>query len=357
MKKKILFLASILFPTISFAQSLGAKEFIAFPIISASPDTGIVGGGFLIHNLWDAGDRRFSQLRYVATYSEKDQKVFAFSPEFFFFGQFLIVNFGLLYKDFPSFYFGIGNKTPASNKESFTEEQFAVGGSLAFNFFSRFYLRYEYSIDDRKIAELSDGGLLQSDLVNGDQDSRLYGGAYELLWDSRDNPQYPTNGLYFEYSFKEYRVKYRSPEASESTYYYIRHRIDLRKYFPLGETQSIAAQVFLEKLNGNRIPILRLVGIGGANLLRGFYDKRFRDKSVAAVQVSYRLLLGRVGFEVFSGLGKVSENLDLVPDHLHHAFGGGITLILDSQSKTNIHADLGHGEGETNFYVSINQAF
>ena len=106
-------------------------------------------------------------------------------------------------------------------------------------------------------------------------------------------------------------------------------------------------------------PFYRLPNIGGISVLRGLYDGRFRDKTMAAVQAEYRFPIWKiVGGAVFAGVGEVAERpADLSLADLKLAGGLGLRVTLDPKERINLRIDLGFSHYGIFPIVVITEAF
>src|SRR3546814_651960 len=103
--------------------------------------------------------------------------------------------------------------------------------------------------------------------------------------------------------------------------------------------------------------------LGNDEMMRGYYQGRYRDKNLMALQTELRYRVHpRIGLVAFASSGTVfPKQLDL--SHLKFSYGGGMRYFFDLEHETSIRLDYGIGEkrlGEkrqTGFYLSLGQAF
>ena len=94
--------------------------------------------------------------------------------------------------------------------------------------------------------------------------------------------------------------------------------------------------------------------------MRGYFQGRFRDKNMAAVQAEFRLpLSARFGMVLFGSAGNVGESpRDLGENDLLTAVGGGLRYRLSKVEAINFRVDLAWGEdGSSGVYFTIREAF
>jgi outer membrane translocation and assembly module TamA len=93
--------------------------------------------------------------------------------------------------------------------------------------------------------------------------------------------------------------------------------------------------------------------------MRGYYEGRFRDKSMITVQGEYRVpLWSRFSLATFAGAGQVAEGPDAFAlRDFKYSFGGGVRFALSRQEGINVRCDVGLGEETSGVYLTIGEAF
>ncbi len=112
------------------------------------------------------------------------------------------------------------------------------------------------------------------------------------------------------------------------------------------------------------VPFNQLPQLGGPNLMRGYYQGRFRDNNHLASQIEYRFLplpLGfskRIGAAVFASTGTVfssAENLRW--RDFRGAAGAGLRFLLFPKKDIFVLADYALTREGGGFYLYIGEAF
>jgi hypothetical protein len=104
-------------------------------------------------------------------------------------------------------------------------------------------------------------------------------------------------------------------------------------------------------------PFFDLAKLGGANLFRGSYEGRFRDRRRVAAQAEYRHP-GPIGLAVFGSAGQVARSWgDVRISDLHYAGGAGLRFRLSAAERVNLRLDDGFGPGESGVYFALGEAF
>ena len=93
--------------------------------------------------------------------------------------------------------------------------------------------------------------------------------------------------------------------------------------------------------------------------MRGIFQGRFRDKISFYFQGEYRLhVFWRIGLAAFGGLGEVSSKVSgFSINNLKAAYGLGLRFSIIPEERILARVDLGFSEGESQLYLSFNEAF
>jgi hypothetical protein len=134
--------------------------------------------------------------------------------------------------------------------------------------------------------------------------------------------------------------------------------VDARRYWPLGRGATLAAQGIFKSVWGD-CPFHALPRFGGLNLLRGYFDGRFRDRAMLAVQAEYRRpLSGRFGLCGFVGIAQVQPRISLLElDGFHAAGGAGLRYTFNRRENLVLRLDAGFAGPAPAFYLTFAEAF
>jgi len=134
--------------------------------------------------------------------------------------------------------------------------------------------------------------------------------------------------------------------------------VDLRQYISLKPQQILALQGYVQCIGGNPA-FYEMPALGGQRIMRGYYQGRYRDEVLAAVQTEYRgHIRGRLGFVAFAAVGDVGTRLvDVKIKDLKTSLGGGIRFKFNQAENVNLRADIGFGRGTSGVYFGLEEAF
>lgn len=111
--------------------------------------------------------------------------------------------------------------------------------------------------------------------------------------------------------------------------------------------------------NSPDTPWPMLARMGGSQRMRGYYQGRYTDNCMLAVQAELRQRIWRrIGCVVWGGAGNVfSERRDDRFDWAHTLPNYGVGLRWELKKRVNIRVDYGFGRRTSGFLLNINEAF
>ena len=163
------------------------------------------------------------------------------------------------------------------------------------------------------------------------------------------------------------------PNAARGVYFNVRQR-----FFPrfLGNKQSFTRTAFIfdfyqrtwkgailafdlhGEFNYGNVPWNMLASLGGSTRMRGYYEGRYRDKSLIEAQLELRQhIWRRNGIAIWVGAGNVFPSFSRF-DWGHTLPNYGIGYRWEFKNRVNLRLDYGFGKkGQSGFLFNINEAF
>jgi hypothetical protein len=337
------------------AEDKPTSGWAVLPLASYSPETqlglGVFGTRFF--RIGDAGaDTRPSSVSAVGLYTFRQQVIAELIPEMYWNDMRGHVWSRLDYRRYPNKLWATGNAAPAQREESSTADR--VRFQRVFDHALDGPLRVEGKLEvaSMQLSGIEPDGLLDTGAVPGRSAGRTVGLGPGLLWDSRDHLLVPRHGELLEASVMVY------DELIGSQHDFGELLLDLRAYRSVIEDHVLALQLYAQVQLG-QAPFYDLAMLGGQDLLRGYYEGRYRDSALLALQAEYRLpLVWRLSGVVHAGLGQVADNpLRLGERVPKWALGPGLRLVLNTDERLNLRADLGVCSEGYGVYVGIAEAF
>lgn len=258
------------------------------------------------------------------------------------------INARLELTDYPFKFYGIGNEPDGTNEESYSTRYAYFHVNYERQILKGIYLgpRYEFRIDDIYKKEL--GGILDKAEVAGSAGQRLSGLGLVLNYDTRDNIFQPKAGWFNSASWMSFQNLFGS------NFTFNQYALDLRKYFNPYKSQVLAVQSFWSFTAGNP-PFQHVSLIGGSDLMRGYFEGRYRDRHAVVHQAEYRLPIYRnFGMVFFGSAGQVSRTLSQFSvNRMKYGAGFGFRYKLNPEGL-NIRIDIAFGDQRA-FYFGLNE--
>ncbi|MBS1543139.1 MAG: BamA/TamA family outer membrane protein [Bacteroidetes bacterium] len=333
------------------------KRLVLFPVLVKSPEylwgAGVAGTYFF--RLWQDSTTRTSNIKNVTFYTLRNQLVFASDGTIYFPHEKFILHILASFSHFPDRFWGIGNETPSSNMESYSISQYNFYPRLLRRVFSDFYLGVTYEFQNVYDFTYNQDGtsLFDTQNVIGRYGGKISGAGFLLTWDSRNNAFSSSKGLYVQYYSGFYR------DTFGSDFNFTIRNLDIRKYFSLTRRTVLAFQLNLVNTTSGT-PVRDLASIGSSSYMRGYYDGRYADHTMVALQTELRIpIYGRWGMTTFAGIGRVGSSLEnaLQFVNLKPSIGLGVRYALRPREKLNLRVDAGFGKDSQGTYINIGEAF
>jgi hypothetical protein len=343
------------------SDSSRGSSLIPLPVFSSSPETGLEFGGSVLYSFYaDTLHRetRVSNIFAYGTVTTKGQNRFGLSTSHWFAQNKYHYSASGSYIDFPANFYGIGNATRSADAERVIEKRFKffVGGEKLFakNVYAGLLaglLSYKYGSENFGVFETDprvqfrDGGT-----------NLLFGPSF--VFDTRDNNTYTNKGVEVVSSYQFYKGIFGTNNYNGGLF-----TIEATQYNHLGKRLNLAFDFYDTNLIGGQSPFYLLPTMGSDELMRGYYNGRFRDRNYVAGQAELRYRFSpRFGFAFFGGAGNVFNNSFSFAD-LKPSYGGGLRYFFDVEKGLDISFDYALGEqrpGESRqsgFYIRLGEAF
>ena len=332
------------------------KHFLFFPAITDSPETNLGFGGlasYFFKTKKKDPNLRTSNIDLLGLYTLNKQTVVVASGDVFFPNENYILKNNFSYSYFPDIFWGIGNNTPNSNSEKYIYRQFYIHPQMLKKLYDKFYIGVSYELQHILNFEYIPGGLFDQEKVLGRFGGTTSGLGIIAAYDNRNNAFWPTKGQFVQMSYTVFG------NVLGSTFNYANYLLDMRKFLKIYKNQILAGQIICNVNNGD-VPIRSLASLGGSDMMRGFYEGRFKDNDMAAGQAEYRIpVWWHFGVVGFFGVGEVSKTIsEMAFNQLKYSAGGGIRYAISKSEKLNMRLDYGFtAQDKGVFYFNIAEAF
>jgi hypothetical protein len=332
------------------------------PVFSTAPETGIEVGLSAIYSFYsDTVDRhtRVSNLFLYGTVTTKGQSRINLSTDYWLPKNSFHYTAGVGYINFPTNFYGIGSDTRNADVELIGQKRVRITFTGEKLFGKYFYLGflsgfYSYSFTGASTPGIYDFSPLVEYRGGG---SNVYLGP-SLTWDSRNSNTYTTSGMLFTTRLSGYKGLLSSNNYTGGllTFKY-------SEFFGFSKKLVLGYNIYHASLLGGQSPFYMLPAMGDDEIMRGYFNGRFRDRNYTAAQTELRYRISdRFGVVAFAGTGTVyHQSLDL--NLLKPNYGGGLRYFFDVEKGLSASFDYGVGEqrpGEakqSGFYIRLGEAF
>ena len=255
---------------------------------------------------------------------------------------------------FPSNFYGTGSDVKKSDKEEYEQNSFSFEGGFLAHIFENMYIGPYCEFSRFKMTDTEDGGLLDRELFRGSDGTAATGFGGFAEYDNRDSEFFPRKG--FVLSAKS--LFYRKQFGSE--YNFSKSEFDYKQFFNIAGDHVIGVEGYLYNSFGD-VPWQKLGELGGQELMRGYEEGKFRDKTYAAAQIEYRFpIIWRLTGSIFASAGNVSDKIsNFERDEMKYSFGAGLRCILDKEEHIPLRLDFAMNKDfdEPSIYFGLLEAF
>jgi hypothetical protein len=334
----------------------GSTRFIPIPFVYYSPETRLAGGVAAVFLFGDrvgetAADPR-SSVSGVGIHTQNEQNLVSAGAERYLEGGVVELRGGATYGSFPTSFFGIGNMTRIGAEEEYTPETLTLTFEGLRDVGRGFWLGARADADRLRLAEVQEGGTLEAGQVPGARGGWTSTVTALARFDTRDRRVGPSRGVYVQTEAGA------AGRALGSDYPFGSYLVDTRAYVPAFASQVVALRG-IARVSSGTVPFHRMPALGGGELLRGYYEGRFRDRQLAAFQLEDRIpIKGRLKAALFAEAGQVAGTPSrLEMERFHLAWGWGVRLLLSREDALVLRLDQGYGSDQSGTYLSIGEAY
>lgn len=361
LRKLVLTILSLLFVVSLSAQTdsiASKKSLFIIPHISFQQETNWALGIAYGYYFKSKDISRISSISGSAVYTFKHQFLFNISPKIYFRNNnwYLLSNLNI--KNYPNYYYGIGNKD-TNIKQAFTSRIASVLLQPQYEITPDLYvglnlsLRFEHVKTDSTFTEEIKNHIYTTYGNTGwnPYHQTCFGGV--VTYDTRDNPFYPYSGTFAK------AVLGIAIADVGSTYSLQQISLDVRQYQAIFKNHVLAFQFKLDGMFGKNIPFQMLPTLGGADVMRGFREGKYKDNILMALQTEYRFpIFWRFKGTIFCATGDVFDTSHFHTDKLKFTYGAGIRCQVND-ARVHLRFDVAKNNygDKLQFYITATEAF
>lgn len=332
------------------------------PVLSSAPETGLELGGSLLYSFYtDTLNRstRVSNVFAYGTFTTKGQSRLNLSTNYWTPDNRYHYTAQIGYINFPYDFFGIGNDTRKADADRIGQKRFRLTFTGEKRLTRNIYVGVVAGMFDYRISDTEPTGIFAlSNNIEGKQGgAHIYAGP-SFVFDNRDNNTYSTAGAVITTYFEA-----KKGVRSNSSFSGGLFNIEFAKFIKISKCLVLGLNAQEQSFTGDQSPFYLLPSLGSDEMMRGYYNGRFRDRNMLAGQTELRYRLSdRFGVVGFLGAGQVWNNDFSVSDFKPN-YGGGVRYFFDVEKGLSIRIDYGIGEKRPNeprmsgFYIGLGEAF
>jgi hypothetical protein len=252
---------------------------------------------------------------------------------------------------FPNYFWGVGNDTPSSAKDSYTQELAQARAGLSARFWPDIYVGATMTVGLYRTGDVQPGGAVAEYLMTHPSSGWLVGAGVFARRDTRDDTLGTHRGSLTSLAVTTFR------NAFGSDFVYTMWELDQRTFYTLNERSVLALQAWVEYAPGAP-PLDELPPLGGSSRMRGYYDGRYRDNLYLTTQAELRVRVWqRLSLVPFGSVGNVYPDIwSISPYHTKVAAGLGVRYGLASDRDLNARLDVAIAPGSFAFYLTLGEA-
>ncbi|GAB2695532.1 BamA/TamA family outer membrane protein [Mucilaginibacter koreensis] len=338
------------------------SSFFLLPVFSSAPETGVELGASALYSFYTDTlhqGTRVSNIFAYGTFTTKSQQRLSLSTNYWTPANRYHYTASIKYTNFPNNFYGIGSNTALADKDPISEKRLLVNLEAEKRFGNYIYAGFVAGGSDYRYHNKQAGGIFETNPLVEDRNggSLLFIGP-SLTFDNRNNNTYTTRGIHVNGYLNLMQGLFNN-NAYRGGFL----NIEYTQFFPLAKRWVLGTDIQSQNLVGGQSPFYLLPSLGNDEMMRGYYNGRFRDRNLIAGQAELRYRLSdRLGLDGFVGMGTVFRN-SFNLDDLKPNYGGGIRYFFDVEKGLTLRLDYGIGEkrpGEnriSGFYFSLGEAF
>lgn len=194
-------------------------------------------------------------------------------------------------------------------------------------------------------------------------ESNIFSLGGEILYDSRDNVQNPTNGVRYSTTVQQGVKEITGPEkylfpGLERHYTIQKYSLDAETYISPFFSQVVLFGLHGKQITSSRLEVSDLYQFGGTTTIRGYRENQFFASKIAWLNLEYRFLTGRAsslyGFIDGGYYYRPADALKSIAAQENSVYGYGVGVRLETGlGILNVSYALGEGDSFSNGKIHV----
>lgn len=255
------------------------------------------------------------------------------------------------YYDYYYPYYGVGPRTRLNDVENYYVRFPRVRAKYFRQLTHNLYAGGQIHYDHYDIYDVEEGGLIERNQSQFKEGGNILGLGINLQKDSRDHIFFPTRGQLMELNVVGY------DRAWGSDFNFLKSHVSVSDYRTITEGHYLVTNLYLSSTFGD-VPFQELSLYGGPELARGYVEGRYRDRTMAMIQLEYRFpICWRFRGVAFTSLGNVGPDVNILFSQIKFNYGAGLRFLLSKEDQIFLRLDYGRSLEGGEFYLTIGEAF
>lgn len=350
----IVLITSALFSQVNYNYQQ-VRHWFFFPLLAYAEETSLAYGGVVIYDTAQSKENFEGQWSNVIQHSLKNQFRYLTKAQFAFQDDYS-TSFALRTRSWPTTIYEFGNESNKDSETNYTEIEYSFEFDLYRKIYKKLYLGINAELGHLEVTKRDENEFIDWDNTLGNDGGWFNGIGSVLKLDTRKQVNYPSQGLYYRVSYRNYDKNWNSDYDFGMT------EIDLKNYFSRSPYLILATHLDAKITHGD-VPFQRLAKLG--DRLRGYSSRRFMDNHRVAARAEIRTspftygIYTRAGFVLFLEAGKVAHEIDEINfSNLKYSYGTGFRYKLtNSEDKLNMRFDIAFTEEGHSISISAYEEF
>lgn len=339
------------------------NSFMPLPVFSYNQEAGLIFGAAGLYSFYiDKKDPviRPSQLYALAYTSTKGQSQIAIKTDLWSRENKWHHIYSVQRYNLPFNFYGTGNNTLLADEDRIRQVKIRLNGEVERYVTKNYYAGLGTEFESHSFTDPESGGIYDTGNFFDKDGGKFLIFKISQLYDSRNSNTYTTKGF-----FARLRYGYAPDFFGGNNFSGNFYAADVRYFVSPHKKVTFGSKLHFEAVESkNEIPFYVMRQMGNDEVMRGYYQGRYRDNNFIALQseIRYRFM-DRFGIVAFGGLGNVYNHSSDMLNNLKPNYGIGGRFFFDLDKNLAVRLDYGMGEkpkGEkriSGFYVSLSEAF
>lgn len=306
---------------------------------------------------------RLSTITTNATYTQNKQFFWPLQSNIWTKGNRYAFVGDLRFYKYPQSTFGLGSNSSADNEDPMDYYFFRFYEFVLRKIKGDLYGGFGYILDKRwNISHAGNLNGTENDYSKYGADNQTISSGFTIngVFDTRDNPINPLNGVYSSLQIRNNLQVMGSQNNWGSLI------IDLRKYFLLDKRRQnvLALWSYNWLIINGKPPYLDLPSNGWdsySSTGRGYIQGRFRGTKMLYAESEFRYRISRnglLGGVLFANAQSFSGDQGSALQKIQPGFGAGLRIKIKKSSRTNLGIDYGFGtQGSKGLFIAVGEYF